>query len=158
VEVLIVVGTVTNNAEYVAAEIANDLRANGVDAAMEDAYTVDTKSLRAADRVIVCTSTWSEGDPPYEPLQLLPANLHDLYTELERDRPDLSGLLYAVCALGDHAYDPYFCEAGKIMEATLDSLGAAPTAARFEIDGPPTDSEVAAARAWAREAVGLVPA
>lgn len=149
-----IVGTVTNNAWRVAEGIANGLRDRGAVAVAEDAGLVDAAILRAAGRVIVCTSTRSAGLPPYRPLRVLPEDTHALYKELVRERPDLSSVEFAVCALGDHAFDPFFCQAGKVFGEILARLGARRVAESFEIDGPPGSDEVTAAQAWAGQVLG----
>lgn len=142
-EALILVGTETGTAEYVAGELAAALSAAGLTVRCVDMLQATPALLVAHEQVIVCTSTHGDGD--------LPLNAERFYVLLLRERPRLQHLRFAVCALGDHLYDPYFCQAGKTFEALLEQLGATRVLDRFEIDGEPETEYITAAQAWARQ-------
>ncbi len=78
----------------------------------------------------------------------LPADAEDFYQALQALPPDLRGTQFAVCALGDRSYDPFFCEAGKMFERLLIQLGATPVVAQFEIDGGPTAADIEQVQRW----------
>lgn len=88
----------------------------------------------------MCTATYGEGE--------LPMNSEDLYEALSEERPDLGGVLFVVCALGDSAY-PEFCEAGKMWSRLLADLGAEEVVERHEIDAGPDEGDIKGAREWA---------
>lgn len=141
---VILVGTETGNAEDVAEEIRETLEASGIEIEIVDME--DDAGLAPFDgsrAVFVCTSTYGDGELPDNSL-----GLHEL---LEEEGPDLDGLPFAVCALGDSVY-PDFCEAGKTWSRTLAGLGGREWMERHEIDGDPTDEDLEAVRAWARGA------
>jgi sulfite reductase alpha subunit-like flavoprotein len=139
---VILVGTETGNAEDVAEEIREALGDSGVEAEVVDMEDADLGSFDGGRAVIVCTSTYGDGE--------LPDNSFELYEMLE-ERPDLSGVPFAVCALGDSIY-PDFCEAGKTWSRALSALGARELVGRHEIDGDPADEDLEDVRAWSREA------
>jgi MioC protein len=152
-KVLILVGTETGNAEYIATELAAALEFEGLESLIVDMFDATPAILREHDRVIISTSTHGDGD--------LPGNAERFYAALQGEQPDLSHLRFAVCALGDHLYDPYFCEAGKTFESLFERLGATKVIDRFEIDGEPDTGQIEGAMAWALDvaaAFGGVPA
>ena len=65
---------------------------------------------------LICSSTYGQGD--------VPDNAQGLFADLERKRPNLSGIAYGVIALGDHTYAQTFCFGGKRFDALLQALGA----------------------------------
>ena len=76
-----------------------------------DASVLDGRGL-----VLICTSTYGQGD--------VPDNAKQLYESLQRDRPDLSSLRYGVIALGDRTYAETFCNGGRRFDRILTELGA----------------------------------
>jgi MioC protein len=151
--VLILVGTETGNAEYIATELATALEFEELESSIVDMFDATPALVREHDQVIVCTSTHGDGD--------LPGNAERFYAALQREQPDLSHVRFTVCALGDHLYDPYFCEAGKTFESLFGRLGATNVIERFEIDGEPDTEQIEGAMSWALDvaaAFGSVPA
>ena len=142
-EVVILVGTETGNAEDVAAELAAALEEVGIGTEVSDMEDADPSLLDGNRAVIVCTATHGDGE--------LPENSIDFYESLERERPDLSGMFFAVCALGDSVYLD-FCKAGRIWSRSLRELGATKVIERYEIDGFPEEEDFEGAREWVREA------
>lgn len=138
-EALILVGTETGNAEDVADELAAALEGVGVEAEIVDMEDVDPALLDGSRAVIICTATHGDGE--------LPENSIELYERLEEERPDLIGVLFAVCALGDSVY-PDFCEAGGIWSRLLRELGATEVIERYEIDGFPEEEDIEGATGW----------
>lgn len=104
-EAVILVGTETGNAEDVADELYAALEETGVEAHVVDMEEADPSLLDGSRAVIICTATHGDGE--------LPENSIEFYERLEQQRPDLGGVLFGVCALGDSVY-PDFCEAGRI--------------------------------------------
>lgn len=147
-ELLMLIGTQTGNTELVAEEIAQQLAQSGhrihfVD--MADAYP---EMLSDYAHLIVATSTWGDGE--------LPDNAIEFYETLDNLSPDLSHIQYGILALGDHVYDPHYCQAARIMTGILDNLGAQKRIETFEIDAGPTFDDIQAATNWAERFTQLV--
>jgi flavodoxin len=104
-------------------------------------YDADLTIFEGYQDIVICTSTQGDGD--------LPANAEPFYNALEAAAPDLSSVAFAVCALGDHDYDPYFCAAGTAFAAVFERLGATQVMPNFELDGEPTELSIEYAQAWA---------
>ena len=139
--VLILVGTETGNAEYIATELAAALEFEGLESSIVDMFDATPALVREHAWVIICTSTHGDGD--------VPGNAERLLAALRQERPDLGHVRFAVCALGDHLYDPYFCEAGQTFVSLFLELGATEVIDRFEIDGEPDTAQIEGAMAWA---------
>jgi MioC protein len=112
----ILVGTMTGTAQLVADEVADALKARGIAAEVLAMDGRDSAVFARHGAFLICTSTYGQGD--------VPDNAQSLLTDLERARPDLSGLRYGVIALGDRTYAQTFCFGGKRFDALLQSLGA----------------------------------
>lgn len=136
--VRILVGTETGNAEDVASELAVTLEGVGFETETLDMEDAEPEVFLEERAVVVCTSTFGDGE--------LPFNSEALYEALGDERPDLGGLLFAVCALGDSAY-PDFCAAGGIWSDLLSELGATEVIERYEVD-----EEVEGACEWVERA------
>ena len=70
----------------------------------------------ACDAFLICTSTYGSGD--------VPDNAQKVFASLEEKRPDLSGIVYGVIALGDQTYGKTFCQGGLRFDKLLSELGA----------------------------------
>ncbi len=143
--VLILVGTQTGNTERLAQRIAKAVAESGSGVCVTDMWDAYPEQVAGFGRVIVCTSTWGDGD--------LPDNAVDLFEGLANVRPDLSHVTFAVAALGDHEYDPFFCRAGHRFEELLTELGAVHVATPLEINEGPSEQDLREAEGWARSVV-----
>ena len=92
-------------------------------------------------QLIAVTCTWSEGT--------FPDNAVDFVESLEAVAPDLSGLRFGVCGLGDRDYDPYYQTAAEKLVGLLRQSGAAEAQPLHDIDGGPSPEDVEGAVAWA---------
>ena len=137
--VMILVGTETGTAEDVADGLACALEDAGVVVEVIDMEEAVPASLRDGRAVVVCTATHGDGELPY--------NSWDFFEALEEDRPDLRGVSYCGCGLGDSSY-PDFCQAGKTWSRILAELGADEVVERHEIDGLVDDATVDRACEW----------
>ena len=115
-DLTILVGTMTGNAQLVAQEL---------ELVLDDGETVvktrlmdglDASVFAGGGLFLICTSTYGQGD--------VPDNAKVLYESLLTGRPDLSGVRYGVVALGDRTYKDTFCNGGRRFDAILGELGA----------------------------------
>ena len=121
----ILYGTETGNAEFCAEELVDTLAGCGVSSEPVDMGNYSAEDLANETFVIIVTSTYGNGDPPSNAKAVL---------EFVKTRKDpLSGLKFAVCALGDSSY-PYFAQCGKDFDAALGALGAERVIARIDCD------------------------
>ena len=115
-DLLILYGTETGNAEALADEAAEKANEMGFTTKISNMLDIELSALKSVVNLLVIVSTWGDGEPPDDAL--------DLYESLDSDSaPLLSQLKYSVLALGDTSYE-YFCRAGKDFDARLEKLGA----------------------------------
>lgn len=110
----IFVGTMTGTAQLVAQALELVLDDGTVEIRLMDG--LDARAFEGLGLVLICTSTYGQGD--------VPDNAKALYESLQRDRTDLSSLSYGVIALGDRTYAETFCNGGRRFDAILSELGA----------------------------------
>lgn len=97
----------------------------GLQARAVDMATYNTFRFAGEHNVLVIASTHGEGDPP--------SAAEDFFQFLEETSLSLSGLNFAVLALGDSGYEQ-FCAAGKRIDRQLEILGARRIAPRRDGD------------------------
>ncbi|MBB4285323.1 flavodoxin domain-containing protein [Roseospira goensis] len=126
--ILVIVGTESGNAQMVGETVGDELARLGHDVTVveEDAGDLDALALPARTAVLVCTSTHGLGE--------LPDNIIPFADALKAQTPDLSHLKYGIIALGDQTYGETFCKAGKDMDALMAASGAQKRGERLEID------------------------
>ena len=116
-EMRILVGTMTGTAEAVAQEMQTELKKAGHTGQI---VLMDGRNAAVfADKntpFLICTSTYGSGD--------VPDNAQALFASLEAERPDLTGVIYGVIALGDRTYGDTFCQGGLRFDKLLSELGA----------------------------------
>jgi MioC protein len=123
----ILVATTSGNTEYLADQLAEQLQQANLPTEVH--YEPDYSDLMeqlTTDRVWLCCVA-SHGAGEYADSML------DFAEELHAEKPDLSGLKYAVIAIGDSCYDTY-CAAGRDCDQILDKLGAQRLINHLEID------------------------
>ncbi|PAP77412.1 flavodoxin domain-containing protein [Rubrivirga marina] len=140
-DVLILVGTQTGNSEVVADAVAEALGELGFAVHLLDMAEAYPEMLEEYHQLIAVTCTWSDGT--------FPDNAVDFVESLEAVSPDLSGLQFGVCGLGDRDYDPYYQTAAEKLVGLLRAGGATEAQGLHDIDGGPTEADVAGAVAWA---------
>ncbi|GAA3048761.1 hypothetical protein GCM10010528_29870 [Gordonia defluvii] len=112
---VILYGTETGTGELVSDSIADILAAEH-DPSIYDMTDFAVGDLNPSDFVIVVCSTYGEGE--------LPTGALPFADELDANKPDLSGLRFAVFGLGDTVYGETFNRGGEIMAEMLTNLGA----------------------------------
>ncbi len=115
-ELTILVGTMTGNAQLVAQELELMLDGGETRVQVRVMDGLDATVLAPGGLYLVCTSTYGQGD--------VPDNAKQLYESLLATRPDLSAVQYGVIALGDRTYGDTFCNGGRRFEAVFAELGA----------------------------------
>lgn len=138
-ELKILVATVSGNAEMCAEEMSDWVKARGVEVTMESMADQDEDAFSADVIYLLVTSTHGVGEVPDEAL--------DFFEDLQDGRPDLSGVKYGLYTLGDSVYET-FCEAGKVFDELLASLGAKRIGARGEHDASGGELAEEACIAW----------
>ncbi|MEN0001228.1 MAG: sulfite reductase subunit alpha [Pseudomonadota bacterium] len=126
VELNILYGTQTGNAEAVALDAAEAAKAQGFAPRVEGLDDVSMEALAEMKQILIVISTYGEGE--------MPDNAELFWQALSATTaPRLEEMVYSVLALGDTSYDE-FCHAGKLMDMRLEQLGAKRINARVDCD------------------------
>ncbi len=120
----ILFATESGNSEALAAKAKKDAAKLGFAAKLLDAGSATPSDLKG--NLLVIASTWGEGEPPARAVPFWQALMAD-------DAPRMTGVNYAVLALGDRAYAK-FCEIGHQFDGRLLALGAHRAAPLLECD------------------------
>ncbi len=151
----ILVGTMTNTAEYVAQAIAMDCadQVDAVEVLMMDGLSTDVFAEPAL--YLICTSTHGAGD--------VPDNAQALYAALDDQPAYLGHVRYGVIALGDLAsHGATFAEGGARFDERLQGMGAQRVGDIFTLDasddGSPEEAATAWCRGWLPGAIAQMPA
>ena len=111
----ILFGSQTGNAEELAENTKKLADKAGLESQVFDMDGFNAANLSSHKRILIITSTWGEGE--------MPDNAEDLWQSVCSSSPQLDGVHYSVCAIGDTSYDE-FCQAGIDWDNKLHELGA----------------------------------
>jgi MioC protein len=135
----ILYGTESGNAEMAAEELAASLHG----APVTDLQDLDPQALDSETTYVVLCSTYGDGE--------LPASAQPFVEALERDRPDLTGVRYALFGLGDSSYEDSYSLGGDRLAERLDALGAQRVGTIGRHDASSSEDLVEVALAWAQD-------
>ena len=137
-------GTESGNAELAADDVAAALDGSVV---VSDLAEVQVADLNLDNLHLIICSTYGDGE--------LPASAQPFHDALTNERPDLSGLRYAIFGLGDSGYDTYN-HGSETLDSLLQELGATRLGEFGRHDASGADSPGDAAAAWARSTQSLI--
>ena len=106
----ILFGSQTGNAEELAENTKKIADKAGLDSQIFDMDGFGAENLVAHKRILIITSTWGEGE--------MPDNAEELWGSVCDMNPQLGGVNFSVCAIGDTSYDE-FCQAGIDWDLSL---------------------------------------
>ncbi|MGF3057139.1 flavodoxin domain-containing protein [Microbacterium sp. YY-01] len=141
-KIVILFGTESGTSEFVSNDLADAI------ADFDDNIEVEVSDMADqfvgdidldAFHLIVC-ATYGEGD--------LPASAKPLYAELQGERPDLTGLRYAMFGLGDSSYEDTYSLGSEIIDKILAELGATRVGEYGRHDATGRDDATDVALAW----------
>lgn len=113
--ITILYASMTGNSRECAQKVAAALGRAGFVTETHDLAKYDPRSIHAASTLLLPISTWGEGEPPEDGSAF--------YQYIRSLKPDsLTGLNYAVFALGDTSYAD-FCQCGKDFDHWLEERG-----------------------------------
>ena len=124
-QITILYGGKSGNSAYIANETGKCLQRSGRRSRVVNMASYNMDQLKSESFVLIVVSTHGEGEPP-------PAASR-FFRRLFSEQPDLYGVGYAVCALGDSSYE-HFCKAGKDIDHRLSDLGAKRICSRADCD------------------------
>ncbi len=125
-QITILWGSQTGNAENLAKKTGKALAKVGFSPEVVDMAAYDKEKLSSEEHLLIITSTYGDGDPP--------DNAMDLHAWLMSDAaPKLEKTKYSVLSLGDTDY-PDFCICGIEFDERLAALGAERIFDRIDCD------------------------
>ena len=125
-KILILYGTETGNSELLAMDAENLAKELDFDVTVNGMDEITLSDMQDAGNVLIVCSTWGDGEQP--------DNAIDLYESVENsDDASMSGVGFAVLALGDTAFD-LFCEAGIQWDNILQEKGGNRISERIDCD------------------------
>ena len=136
--------TETGNSAMVAKKFAQAALAAGIEVEPQYLNDLTVESLVTATHFLVITATYGDGEVPYDA-----EVFWESVNSADADR--LDHLTFAVLGLGDSFY-PLFCNAGKMIDARLEVLGARRLVERVDCDLEFEEP----AEAWTTDVIALL--
>lgn len=137
----VIVGTTLGGAEYVSDELICILNKQGYET--EQHLEPDLAILDTNNFWLIVSSTHGAGE--------LPDNIQPLHQQLLDQKPDLTKVKFAVCAIGDSSYDT-FCQGPELLIESFQQLGAVEFVNKIQIDVQqqelPEDIAISWLEAW----------
>ena len=134
-------GSQTGNSRRVAELVLNQATSQQIPAKLVNLADYAPRLLKQETAALFIVSTQGDGDPPEDAVAFF-----DFLQAASA--PRLDKLKYSVLALGDSSY-PQFCQAGRVLDARLEALGATRLQPRVDCDLDFT----AAANTWTGSAL-----
>ncbi|PTW99939.1 flavodoxin domain-containing protein [Pararhodobacter aggregans] len=147
-QIAVLYGTETGNAEMLAEDIASHLSDH--DASVTNLSDFDPAGFDPETFYIVVTSTYGDGE--------LPASAQPFAAAMEKVRPDLTGLRFAIFGMGDSEYPETFNFGGKRLEEILTGAGAERVGERVTHDASGADMADDLALPWIDAILSMVDA
>jgi MioC protein len=144
-QIAVLYGTETGNAEMLAEDIAAHLSDH--DTSVANLSDTDPAALDPGTLYVVVCSTYGDGD--------LPASAQPFAARMEAGKQDLSGVHFAVFGMGDSEYAETFNHGGKRIEALLSGAGATLLGERVTHDASGPDMAEDLALPWVDGIVAL---
>jgi len=135
----ILYGTETGNAEMLAEDIAAHLSAFAPE--VTNLSDFDPADFDPGTFYLIVCSTYGDGE--------LPASAKPFAQKMEAQKPDLSGLDFAIFGMGDSEYAETFNFGGKRIEELLTAAGARLRGTRVTHDASGPDMAEDLALPWA---------
>ena len=125
-EVFLVVGSESGNAEMVGDCVRDELERRGHHVETFRGGSLESARLPERDVVLIVCSSTGIGD--------LPQNVEPFFHELTGVRPSLAHVRYGLVGLGDRAYKESFLGGPRKWDALMSELGAQRVGERLELD------------------------
>ncbi|MBR9760106.1 sulfite reductase subunit alpha [bacterium] len=125
VNLTVAYGTESGNSEELAARTVKAAKGKGVKAVLKNLADLNPADLAKAENLALIISTWGDGEPPEA--------VEGFYNAFVEESPDMKGMRFSICALGDTSYEK-FCEIGKVFDERLEKLGGERITAREDCD------------------------
>ncbi|MBE8167536.1 MAG: FMN-binding protein MioC [Shewanella sp.] len=122
-KIAVLVGTTLGNAEYISDELISLIEQKNHQT--EQHLQPNLDDIDADNLWLLVCSTHGAGD--------LPDNIQPLFEQIQAQKPDLSKINFAVCAIGDSSYDT-FCQGPEALIALIQQQGATPFVDKIQID------------------------
>lgn len=111
-DIQLLYGSETGTAEFLCEDMQEALQGEVDNVTTTGLDAISPGELKAEPLYVVVSSTYGSGD--------VPSNAMDFLEALERDKPDLSHVRFAVFGLGDRTFDTTFNQGSEqIMKALI---------------------------------------